>query len=237
MLEAVGLVKHYASRGGARVQAIDGVDLSVAHGELVVLLGPSGSGKTTLLELIAGVLRPDRGTVAVDGREVSGLSEDEGDIYRLHVLGVVPQSLRLIEGPNAIDLAALRLAAMGVSWAEGRRRVEPLLTRLGLRDRVEHDVEALSKGEIQRVAIAMALATQPRLILADEPTANLDSEWVHKVLALLVEVCREQDAAVVLVTHDERATKVADRVLELRDGQLTEVVSAGAADVPRSNSR
>jgi putative ABC transport system ATP-binding protein len=234
MVEAVGLVKHYESVGGEVVRAVDEVDLRVARGELVAVYGPSGSGKTTLLELIAGVQRPDRGRVLVDARDLSRFSDAEADAFRLKTLGVVPQSLALLEGPSALDLAALRLVEMGLKWPKAREQVEPLLDRLGLTSRADHQVDALSKGERQRVALAMALATDPSLVLADEPTANLDTDRGRDVLSLLVEFCRERPAAVVMVTHDPQAAEFADRVLELRDGQLVAATADVVAPPPAS---
>jgi putative ABC transport system ATP-binding protein len=220
MLHTRGLVKHYFSDGGEEVRAVDGVDLCVERGELVALYGPSGSGKTTLLELIAGAEQADRGTIGIDGEDVARFSPNRMDEYRLNVLGVVPQSLQLIAGLTALDLAALRLTEQGLSWPEAHRRAKPLLDRLGLRRRVDHRAGQLSKGERQRVALAMALSTTPSLVLADEPTANLDSRLVHDVLGMLVEFCHEHDAAVLLVTHDPAAQPFADRILALRDGRV-----------------
>jgi len=220
MLEIRQLVKEYRPSAGEPVRAVDEVSLSVAGGELVALYGPSGSGKTTLLELIAGVQRPDQGAVVVDGREVAAFEQRELDRYRLSTLGIVPQSLRLVEGPTALDLAALRLTEQGLSWKAAHQRAMPLLERLGLRSRADHQANELSKGERQRVAIAMALITQPRLVLADEPTGNLDTRRGQDVLSLLAEYSDQQNAAVLLVTHDPQATHYAHRTLTLRDGRL-----------------
>ncbi|MGH2852995.1 MAG: ABC transporter ATP-binding protein [Solirubrobacteraceae bacterium] len=220
MLELSDLVKHYRVGDGEPVRAVDGVTLEVSPGELLALYGPSGSGKTTLLMLIAALLRPDGGTVRVAGRDVTALSRREAARYRRHELGFVRQSLDLIPGARTSDNAALKLLG-SYRTREARRRVTPLLERLGLGERLSHRAEQLSMGERQRVMIARALSTDPRLVLADEPTGSLDTQRGREVLELLSEVCREREAAILLVTHDHRAVAYADRVHELRDGRLS----------------
>jgi putative ABC transport system ATP-binding protein len=172
--------------------------------------------------LIAALLRPDAGVVALAGREISGLSDHDAALFRLHELGFVRQSLNLIPGASAVDNAALKLMGTDVSAREARRRIEPLLERLGLDERRKHRAEQLSMGERQRVMIARALSTEPKLLLADEPTGSLDTVRGKQVLALLAETCRERNVAVLLVTHDPQAASFADRVVSLRDGRLTE---------------
>jgi putative ABC transport system ATP-binding protein len=222
MLELRELVKHFPIAYGEPVRAVDGVSLSVASGELVALYGPSGSGKTTLLMLIAALLSPDAGEVILGGREISKLSAKDAARYRLHELGFVRQSLNLIPGADAIDNAALKLMGTEIGAREARRRVEPLLARLGLQARAAHRPEQLSMGERQRVMIARALSTDPKLVLADEPTGSLDTQRGGEVLALLAEICREREVAVLLVTHDPQAASHADRVHALRDGRLVD---------------
>ncbi len=222
MLQLDTLVKRYAQGDGEPVVAVDGVSLSISAGELVALYGPSGSGKTTLLMMVAAILRPDSGSVFVSGREVSSLSARESARYRMHELGFVRQSFDLIPGASALDNAALKLLGRPAGMREARRRVMPLLVRLGLGERLEHRAERLAMGERQRVMIARALSTEPKLVLADEPTGSLDSERGREVLALLSELCRERGIAVLLVTHDPDAAAYADRVHTLRDGRLTD---------------
>ncbi|HYM55672.1 MAG TPA: ABC transporter ATP-binding protein [Solirubrobacteraceae bacterium] len=222
MLELRDVVKHYSVGDGEPVRAVDGVSLSVAPGELVALYGPSGSGKTTLLMLIAALLRPDSGAVLMDGRDVSELSERDAARYRLAELGFVRQSLNLLASASALDNAALKLMGTNLNVGEAHRRVMPILERLGLGERVWHRAEQLSMGERQRVMIARALSTEPKLVLADEPTGSLDSGRSQEVLGLLTAICRERRAAVLLVTHDPRAATYADRVHALRDGRLVE---------------
>ena len=219
MLELDEVVKHYRVGDGEIVRAVDGVNLSVAAGELVALYGPSGSGKTTLLMLIAGLLVPDSGYVRVNGQDVSRLSARERAHYRRSELGFIRQSLDLIPGVRADDNAALKLLA-STGRRDAQRRVAPLLERLGLNGRAGRRAEQLSMGERQRVMIARALSTGPGLVLADEPTGSLDTDRGREVLSLLSEVCHERDVAVLLVTHDPRAVAFADQVYALRDGRL-----------------
>jgi putative ABC transport system ATP-binding protein len=220
VLELRDLVKHYRVGEGEPIRAVDGVSMIVAAGEFVALYGPSGSGKTTLLELIAGLSQPDSGTVLVGGRDVPAMSPTEGDEYRLRHLGIIGQPHNLIPGARAIENASLKL------WLSNKRQarstIEPLLERLGLGERMLHRTEQLSMGERQRVLIAMALATDPKLVLADEPTGTLDTQRTREVLGLLRELCRERSAAVILATHDPLAATFADQVHELRDGRLGE---------------
>lgn len=222
MLELNDVVKHYRIGEAEPVRAVDGVSLSVKQGELIALYGPSGSGKTTLLMLMAALLRPDGGSLKLDGREISSLSEQEASRYRLSEMGFVRQTLNLIPGVSAIDNAALKLLGMDVRARAARTRVEPLMDRLGLEQRLHHRPDQLSMGERQRVMIARALSTEPKLVLADEPTGSLDSRRGREVLDLLTGICRERELAVVLVTHDAQAAAYADRVHMLRDGKLVD---------------
>jgi putative ABC transport system ATP-binding protein len=220
VLELRELVKRYQVGDGEPVHAVDGVSMSIAAGELVALYGPSGSGKTTLLMLVAALLVPDSGAVLVDGRDISALSDDAGAKYRLRELGIVGQPSDLLPGARAIENASLKLWLTHAR--EAQRRIEPLLERLGLGERMRHRTEQLSMGERQRVLIAQALSTEPRLVLADEPTGNLDTHRSREVLELLCELCREHGTTVLLATHDPQAAVFSDRVHELRDGRLEE---------------
>jgi len=219
MLELRELVKHYPAIGGEPVRAVDGVSLDVAAGEMLALYGPSGSGKTTLLSMIAMLVEPTSGTIAIGGRDVSSLSEREASRFRLSELGFIRQSFDLLPGVTAIDNSLLKLLKT-MRWRDAQREITPLLERLGLGERLAHRAETLSMGERQRVMIARALSTKPRLLLADEPTGSLDSQRGREVLELLRELCRERDVAVVLVSHDPMAAMYADEVLALRDGTL-----------------
>lgn len=224
-LEIRGVIKHYGG-GDEVVRAVDGVSLTVAPGELVALYGPSGSGKTTLLLIAAGLLEPDSGGVWFGGREISGLSTRESAHYRRNEVGFVFQSFHLLAGATTINNAALKLMAGGSSLREATRTVRPWLERVGLGHRVDHRAAHLSMGERQRVAIARALAGDPRLLLADEPTGNLDSHRTVEILALLHDICRQQGIPGLLVTHDLSAQRFVDRVLTLRDGHLVDGLDA-----------
>jgi len=191
----------------------------VRAGEMVALYGPSGSGKTTLLLMIATLLAPTSGAVLIGGRDTSSLSEREASRFRLTELGFIRQSFDLLPGVSAIDNSILKLLGE-MRWRQAQREIEPLLVRLGLGERLHHRSDTLSMGERQRVMIARALSTNPRLLLADEPTGSLDTQRGREVLELLRSLCRERGVAIVLVSHDPMASRFADRVLALRDGRL-----------------
>jgi putative ABC transport system ATP-binding protein len=224
-LELRDVVKHYPA-GDEIVRAADGVSLTVEPGELVALYGPSGSGKTTLLLIAAALLAPDSGSVSFGGREISRLSVRESSRYRREDVGFVFQSFHLLAGATTINNAALKLMAGGPSLREAKKTVRPWLESLGLGDRLDYRAGQLSMGERQRVAIARALAGNPRLLLADEPTGNLDSHRTQETLALLRDICHEQVIPGLLVTHDLHAQRFADRVLTLRDGHLIDGLDA-----------
>ena len=218
-LELRDVSKSY-SAGEETVRVLDGVSLTIDSGEFVALYGPSGSGKTTLLLLIAGLLRPDAGSVAFDGRDITRLSERESARFRRKDVGFVFQAFHLSGGANALDNATTKLIGDGLTLREARRRARPWIERVGLRERAERMPAQLSMGERQRVAIARALTGDPRLLLADEPTGNLDSRRTRDILALLRDVCHERSIPGLLVTHDPEALAFVDRVLSLRDGRL-----------------
>lgn len=220
MLELRDLHKRYQVGSGEPVHAVDGVSMRVAAGEFVALYGPSGSGKTTLIELIAGLQDPDRGSVLVDGRDVTRMSRAQAADYRLRTLGMVLAPQTLIPGAKAIHNASLKLLLTRAR--DAKPTIEPLLGRLGLGERLQHRTEQLSMGERQRVLIALALSTDPKLVLADEPTGSLDTQNTRSVLGVLRELCRERGMALLLATHDPEAAAFADRTHELRDGRLGE---------------
>jgi len=218
VLELRELVKRYQLGGGEPVSAVDGVSLEVHAGEFVALYGPSGSGKTTLIELIAGLKAPDSGSVLVAGRDVAHMSRRQAANYRLRELGMIMHPQTLIPGARTIDNASLKLLLADVRSAG--RKIEPLLAQLGLGDRLRHRTEQLSMGERQRVLIALALSTDPKLVLADEPTASLDTHNTRKILGVLRDLSRARNMALLLATHDPEAAAFADSVYELRDGRL-----------------
>ncbi len=229
MLDLEQVVKHYRG-AGEEVRAIDGVSLTVSPGEMLALHGPSGSGKTTLLKLAATLLAPERGAVRFDGVDLASFSEDDASDYLLRDVGFVYQNPRLMPRVSALENASIKLLLGGVGRREARAQARAWLERLGLGDRAEHTPEQLSGGERQRVAIARALSGDPPLILADEPTGNLDSARSREIVALLGEIAHERGAGVLLVTHDTEAAQLADRSLTLRDGELHDAeVSADVA--------
>jgi putative ABC transport system ATP-binding protein len=219
-LELERVVKHY--HGAEEVRAVDGVNLTIAPGEMVALYGPSGSGKTTLLLLIAALLTPEEGSIRYAGRALESLTANQASDYLLRDVGFIFQSFHLMPRVTAIENASIKLLLGGVGMREARARAIPWLQRVGLGDRLRHTPGELSGGERQRVAIARALAGEPRLILADEPTGNLDSARSREIIELLHSIAHERDAAVLLVTHDLEAAAIADRRCTLRDGKLSE---------------
>ena len=216
-LELRDVLKEY--RRGVIVRAVDHVSLKIPPGQLVALYGPSGSGKTTLLQLAAAMLAPDAGSIRFGDRDVSHLSARDRALYLRREVGLIPQSPYLMP-TSALNNAASKLVPDGFSFREARGLALPWLERVGLGGRLEHRPEQLSMGERQRVAIARALACEPALLLADEPTGNLDSERSQEILALLRDVCHERDIPGLLVTHDPWASAFVDRVQTLRDGTL-----------------
>jgi ABC-type lipoprotein export system ATPase subunit len=220
MLELERVVKHYLA-GDDEVPAVDGVSLQVRAGEMVAVQGPSGSGKTTLLLLIAGLLAADAGVIRFAGREIASLSEDQASEYLMRDVGFIYQSVQLMPRTSVLENASLKLVLGGMGMREAKAQTMPWLVRLGLADRLKYTPEQLSGGERQRVAIARALAGEPRLILADEPTGNLDSARSVELVELLHAIAGERDAGVVLVTHDSEAAQLADRRYLMRDGRLS----------------
>jgi putative ABC transport system ATP-binding protein len=218
-LELTKVAKRYADAQEV-VRAVDAVSLSIEPGETIALYGPSGSGKTTLLLLSAGLLAPDAGTVVVAGSDLARLDTSSLIDLQRKTIGFIYQSPHLLPGVPAAENAAVKLLADGHSLRSSRPVASDWLKRVGLGNRLHHTPEQLSGGERQRVAIARALVNEPRLILADEPTGNLDSQRGRELLELLAEIARENGAAVLLATHDPRAADVADKVFALHDGKL-----------------
>lgn len=219
MLELRNVVKHYQGGGGERVRAVDDVSMSIGAGELAVVYGPSGSGKTTLLELIAGLRPADSGSVFLDGLDVLALSPKQSDRYRLNDVGIVGQPQNLTPGWRALETASLKLW-LAAPRADLSATIEPLLEQLGLAERMFNRTEDLSMGERQRLLIAQALSTDPKLVLADEPTGSLDSERTREVLELFRELATSRGKMILIASHDPQAAGYADEVYELRDGKL-----------------
>lgn len=221
MLELNGAAKRYESPGET-VHAVEDVTLRVEPGELVAIFGPSGSGKSTLLLLAAGLLRADAGTVSFEGEDLAKLGKRDMLAYRREKLGFVFQAFNLAAGLTATENVAISLLMRGVGHSTATARAQALLGEVGLANRAGHTPDRLSGGEQQRVAIARALVGGPALLLADEPTGNLDSENGKKILELLSSVPRERGAGAILVTHDPNVARYADRVMVMRDGRLSE---------------
>lgn len=213
-------VHHRYGTGETAVHALTGVSLSVDPGEIVLMAGPSGGGKTTALLVMGLLLTPTGGTVQIGGRDVSGLGERDRSALRLKRLGFLFQDYNLLASLTSVENVAVPLRFAGVPKGEALARAGELLDCLGLAGRAGHRPAALSGGEKQRVATARALAAGPDLILADEPTANLDSATGRKVTEQLAEAAKARNAAVVIVTHDSRLEHIADRVVHLEDGSL-----------------
>ena len=186
----------------------------------MAILGRSGSGKSTLLNLISGIDRPDRGSIEVDGREITQLTEPARTLFRREHIGFVYQFFNLIPTLDVEENVRLVLELNGVRGPEARRRSAAMLEQVGLADRGRSAVDKLSGGEQQRVAIARALVHEPSLLLADEPTGNLDDETARQVMPVLLSLARSRGAALLIVTHDTGLARSADRLLELRDGRL-----------------
>ncbi len=219
VVEARGITKVYRM-DGVEVRALDGVDMAVARGDSLAIMGPSGSGKSTLLGLLGGLDRPTSGSLAFEGRDVARLSDDELARVRNQVVGFVFQNFQLLPRTTALGNVGLPLVYRGLSRAERRRRATEALEAVGLAQRLQHRPSQLSGGEQQRVAIARALAAEPAMLLADEPTGNLDSRSGEEVLDLLARLRAERGVAVVVVTHDAGVAARLDRTLLVRDGRL-----------------
>ena len=219
ILKATGLGKRYRL-GEVTIQAVDSVNLSVESGEFVAIVGPSGSGKSTLLHLLGGLDRPTSGTIWVDGTDLSTLDDDALTLLRRRHIGFVFQFFHLLPTLTAQENVALPLLIDGRSLEENRDRVAEMLRLVGLEERSDHRPDQLSGGEQQRVAIARALVTSPTVVLADEPTGNLDSATGKEILDLLRRSREDLDQTVVLVSHDPVAAGYADRVVHLRDGRI-----------------
>ena len=219
--------RHYPM-GGSIIRAVDGISLSIGRGEFVALLGPSGSGKSTLLNLLAGLDRPTSGSVVVEGRDLAKMSSDELARYRRNDVGMVFQAFHLIPTMTITENVELPMRFAEVERPERAQRVRESLERVGLGQRLQHRPAELSGGEQQRVSLARALANKPSLLLADEPTGNLDSRTGEDILNLIRELSRSLGMTVVMVTHErELAERFAQRLIFLGDGKL---ISSAAAN-------
>ncbi len=221
VLEARAVSKSFR-QGPVVLEVLQGAALAVAAGERVAIVGASGSGKTTLLQILGGLDRPTSGQVLVDGRDIHRLTEKERGALRNHALGFVYQFHHLLPEFSALENVAMPLLVRRAPVSEARKAARELLERVGLGQRLEHRPHQLSGGERQRAAVARALVTQPKIVLADEPTGNLDGVNAESVFALMLELNRERGTSLIVVTHDTRLAERMERIYEIERGRLSE---------------
>lgn len=226
ILRAENLFKYY-DIGGHRVTALDGVNFRVEKGEFIAIMGPSGSGKSTLLHLLGGLDQPSKGEVTLAEQKLSGLSDKETTLARRQHVGFVFQFFNLLPTLTAEENIALPLIIDEKNRRDYQERIDGLLKLVGLSDRCDHKPDQLSGGEQQRVALARALVTEPAIVLADEPTGNLDSKTGKAIMELLRRSCEQLNQAIVAVTHDPRAAIYSDRIVYLRDGKIVHEIQMG----------
>ena len=214
--------RHYRV-GAGEVKALDGADFSIGRGEFVAIVGPSGSGKSTLLALLGGLDRPSAGTISVGDLELGAARDAELVKYRRERIGFIFQSFNLLPTRSAVENVEIPLVLNGVKPRQRRERALELLTLVGLAERAGHRPNQLSGGEMQRVAVARALANQPLLILADEPTGNLDTKTGAAILALLRQTVTSRGVTLIIVTHDLGVAAHADRIIHMRDGKVERI--------------
>lgn len=222
LLEVSSLSKTYR-KGKIEIPALSNVSFSMQSGDFFSVVGKSGSGKSTLLNLVGGLDRASSGSIQFEGRDMAGMNRQEMAIHRRFNVGMIFQSFNLIASRTALENVELALAFGGVSRTKRRQVARGLLESVGLQERMDHRPDELSGGETQRVAIARALANNPRVLLADEPTGNLDSETSAEIVGLVQRLNRDHSLSIILVTHDqETAEAVSDRIIRLKDGQVVE---------------
>ena len=221
VLEARGIGKTF-QQGPVLLPVLRGIELTITEGERLSIVGASGSGKTTLLQILGGLDRPSAGSVMIEGRNIHGLSERERGELRNRTLGFVYQFHHLLPEFSALENVAMPLLVRRMKVSQARERARELLERVGLGERLGHRPHQLSGGERQRAAVARALVTQPKIVLADEPTGNLDGTNAEAVFELMLQLNRERGTSLVVVTHDARLASRMDRIYELKDGELAE---------------
>lgn len=235
LLEVSDLRKNY-SRGHQQVEAVKGVSFGVDRGQFTSIMGPSGSGKSTLLHILGGLDRPTTGSVKIDGQEIKSFSDDQLSAFRRRRLGFIFQFFNLLPTLTAVENVCLPVLLDGRPLKEVAGKAEDLLKMMGLGKRMDHRPDQLSGGEMQRVAIARALITDPLLILADEPTGNLDTKTGTTVLELLSQMAKERQHTIIMVTHDPRAASFGDRLITMRDGLIESDVAAKPLAQPEAQT-
>lgn len=221
IVEVQNLTKVYGS-GDAAVTALDHVSFSVEEGSFVAIMGPSGCGKSTLLHLLGGLDEPSEGTVLIGGQNLSRMDDNQATRLRRKKIGLIFQFFNLIPVLSAVENVALPITLDGVKQSEARSQAENWLKKVGMNDRLTHRPDQLSGGQQQRVAVARALVAEPQIILADEPTGNLDTRAGEEVARLLQKASKEWGRTIIMVTHDPRIAAYADHIIFLKDGQITE---------------
>ncbi len=224
VLQADHVTKTYGS-GPDAVRAVDGVSFQVHRGEFIALVGPSGSGKTSMLAMLAGLLRPTDGRIIIDNQDMSAMGDRQRAQFRRQAIGFTFQANNLVPYLNARDNVDLMLRLNGKHSKQSERKSIDLLTRLGLGQRLHHYPSELSGGQQQRVAIARALIHEPALVLADEPTASLDTTLAFQVVETFAELIHEQNRAGIMVTHDLRLCKHVDKVIQMKDGKINRIIT------------
>jgi putative ABC transport system ATP-binding protein len=219
VLEARGIVKELG-QGAGKIVAVKGIDIALVPGELTLLMGPSGSGKTTLLSILGCILSPTTGTISIAGEPTAGLSPDALAKLRRQHIGYIFQSYNLFPTLSALENVKIALDVVGIKGAQATQQAEQALRDVGLGHKLKSYPANMSGGEKQRVAVARAIASAPSIVLADEPTAALDSENGHAVMKLLSEIAKVQNRSILVVTHDPRTLTYADRVIKIEDGLI-----------------
>lgn len=207
-----------------KVEVLKGINFEVQQGEIISIVGKSGSGKSTLLQVIAGFLKPNSGSVHVQGTETAAFSEKQSAAFRLDHFGFIFQNFQLLPGQNVAENIELPLKLKGISPAIRQKKVQDMLKRVGLLEVADHYPNELSGGQQQRVSIARAMITDPPIVLADEPTGSLDMQTEQEILELMQQLNRESNVTFLIITHDEEVASIADRILRMTDGLLTEEV-------------
>jgi putative ABC transport system ATP-binding protein len=218
--------KHY-KLGGENVKALDGINLTIQEGEFLAIVGPSGSGKSTLMHVIGGIDKLDSGVLSFEGKEINEMNDRELSMYRNQTVGFVFQTFNLQPNLTALENVELPLVFSGTTGSSRRKRAVEALKKVGLGERLDHKPGELSGGQRQRVSIARALVNEPRIIVADEPTGNLDSKTGNEIIKLMEKVSEDSEITLLVVTHDDRIAKRADRIIHILDGRLEKESKGG----------